>query len=113
MILSDCVPSICATATLTPPRAVEYKRLEARQLCPEGAFPTYGRAGVGHNLGGVVRPAPDDQVKNAVAINIPHRYIDAAFKTGKWDDGGDKPVTVAVVQTNLAGLPEAPGMATA
>src|SRR5262249_50513985 len=77
------------------------ERLEARQLRPEGAFAADGRAGIGHNLGRAVLAGTDDQVKDAITINIPHRYIDAAFKPGKREDGGDEPVAVAVVQTDL------------
>src|SRR5262249_17459062 len=75
--------------------------LKVRQLRSEGPFAAYGCPGVGHNFRRAVRPRADDQVKNAITINIPHRHIDAAFKTGKRDDGGDEPVTVAVVQTDL------------
>src|SRR5262249_16852008 len=84
------------------------ERLEARQLRPESALATYGRTGVGHNFGRVVLPRADDQVKNAITINIPHRYIDAAFKTGKRDDGGDEPVAVAVIETDLGRFARGP-----
>src|SRR5262249_13785742 len=75
--------------------------LKARQLRSEGPSAPYGCTGVGHNFRRAARPRADDQVKNAITINIPHRYIDVAFKTGKRDDGGDEPIAVAVVQTNL------------
>src|SRR5215468_8538773 len=70
--------------------------LKARQLRSECAFATYGRTGVGHDLRRAARPRADAQVKNAITISVPHRYIDASFKTGKWDDRGDEPVPVAV-----------------
>src|SRR5215468_2956331 len=75
--------------------------VKARQLRSERPSATYGCPGVGHNFRRAARPRADDQVKNAVTVNIPHRYIDVAFKTGKRDDGGDEPVAVAVVETNL------------
>src|SRR5215471_19094252 len=75
--------------------------LKARQLRSEGPSATYGCPGIGHNFRRAARPRADDQVKNAITVNIPHRYIDAAFKTGKRDDGGDEPVAIAVIETNL------------
>src|SRR5262245_27936596 len=75
--------------------------LKACQLRSERPFATYGCTGVGHNFRRAARPRADDQVKNAITINIPHRYVDVAFKTGKRDDGGYEPVAIAVVQTNL------------
>src|SRR5262249_24600522 len=75
--------------------------LKVRQLRSEAPFAAYGCPGVGHNFRRAARPRADDQVKNAITINIPHRSIDAAFKTGKRDDGSDEPVAVAVVQTNF------------
>src|SRR5262249_25206709 len=78
-----------------------FECLKARQLRSEGPSATDGCPGVGHNFRRAARPRADDQVKNAITINIPHRYIYVAFKTGKRDDGGDEPIAVAVVQTNF------------
>src|SRR5262249_1760576 len=77
------------------------ERLEARQLGPEDASPANGCTGVGHDFGRAACSGPDDQVENAITVEIAHHYIDAAFKAGKRDDGGDEPVAVAVVQTDL------------
>jgi hypothetical protein len=49
----------------------------------------------------VVLTGADNQVQYAVAIDIAHRDIDAAFKTGERNDGADEPVAVAIIQTNL------------
>src|SRR5262245_34521173 len=49
----------------------------------------------------MVLAGADDQVEDAITINIPHRHIDAAFKTGKRDDRSDEPVAIAVVETDL------------
>ena len=101
MMLSDVRPVDLRNSHADTATRDGIEGLEARQLRPEGAFATYGRTGVGHNFGRVVLSRADDQVKNAITINIAHRYVDAAFKTGKRDDGGDEPVAVAVVQTDL------------
>ena len=43
----------------------------------------------------------DDQVENAIAINIAHRHVDAPFITREWNDRAYQPVTVAIIETNL------------
>src|SRR5581483_626464 len=75
--------------------------LKARELGAEGALAAYGRAGIRHDLARVVLSGADDQVKNAIAVDIPHGDVDGAFKARERDDRSDEAVAVAVVQTNL------------
>src|SRR5439155_22333270 len=58
-------------------------------------------AGIGDDLGGVIFTGADDQVENAIAINIAHRHVDASFITWEWDDRAYQPVTIAIIETNL------------
>src|SRR5215475_5264842 len=51
--------------------------LKVCQLRSEGPFATYGRTGVGHDFRRMVLAGADDQVEDAITINIPHRHIDA------------------------------------
>src|SRR5690348_5385104 len=51
----------------------------------------------------------NDQVEDAIAINIAHRYVDGSLITREWDDCAYQPVTIAVIETNLRRVAGCPG----
>ena len=71
MTLSDVAPSICAAATETPPLKARRKGLEAGAFAGE-----VGLAGIDHDLRCVILAGADDQVVDAVAVDIAHGDAD-------------------------------------
>src|SRR5262249_18780170 len=86
------------------------ERLEARQLRPEGAFATYGCTGVGHNFGRAVLPRADDQVANAIS---PIATLTLPSKPGNGMIVARNRSPLPSYRRTSAGLPGAPGTATA
>ena len=75
------------------------------ELSAEVALAAYGRACISNDLRRMVLSRAEDQVKNAIAVDIPHGDVDGAFKAGERDDRSDEPVAVAVIQTDLGRPP--------
>ena len=68
MMLSDVVPSICAVATLTPPRASDPKAWKRASSVEKAAF----ACRVGDDLRRMVLAGADHEVEHAVAVDIAH-----------------------------------------
>ena len=79
MMLSALVPSICAAATLTPPRASAANGWKRANSVPKAPLPRMDCAGIDDDFRRVVLAGADDQVEHAIAIDIAHGDVDAAF----------------------------------
>ena len=106
MMLSAVVPSICAAATLTPPRAAA-RTPGSAPARSRTCLCHLWRAGIGDDFRRVVLAGADDQVEHAIAINIPHRDIDAAFETRERDDRAINRSPLPSYRRTSAGLPGA------
>ena len=104
MMLSALVPSICAAATLMPPRASGANGWKRDSSVAKAAFPLSGLPGIDDDFGGAIRTGADDQVEHAVGVDIAHGHADAAFKAGERHDGRERPVAVAVIDAHLRRL---------
>ena len=113
MMLSAVDPSICVAVTLTPPRAVGIERLEARQFGRERRLAAVRLPRIGDDLGRVALPGADDQVEDAVAIDVAHGDAGRSLKAREWRDRGDEPVAIAVIHLDLGRVARDPGTATA
>src|SRR5262249_3866452 len=87
--------------------------LKARQLRSEGASAPYGCTGVGHHFRRAARPRADDQVKNAITINIHIATLTLPSKPGNGMTVATNASPLPSYRRTSAGLPWAPGTATA
>ena len=101
MMLSALVPSICAAATLTPPRASAAKGRKRASSVAKAPFAILGLARIDDDFGSAILTGADEQIVHAIVVDVAHGHADAAFMAGKRHDGREQPVAVAVVDAHL------------
>ena len=96
MMLSAVVPSICEAVTLMPPRASHQTPRTARARSRSAAC-RRRLARIGDDFGRVVLAGADDEIVDAVVVDIAHGDAGVPSKPGKGVTVAIEPVAIAVV----------------